>query len=216
MIRLKSSGTMMICLLLAAAFFPLSADTSAGPDSGDAGDQLAVDAIAADPILTDEFNSCPDLPASVVPVDYWILATSAGIRDDRGPVSIVTDQSSNPANAALSDRQLINSEARYEEIFGVAPAGVDWTTSRILIVEEFTSYKFGELNSDFRLSGVYISGNSIIVSETSSHYGPCQGIAQDPSWYSFDARYLVLVLPREPANIEYHFCSVGDCPPNIP
>ncbi len=47
MIRLKSSGSMMICLLLAAAFFPLSADTNAGTDSGDAGDQRAVE---ADPI----------------------------------------------------------------------------------------------------------------------------------------------------------------------
>lgn len=216
MIGRKSHGTVMVCLFLAATSFPLSADNNATTDAADEVDQIAVDVIAADPILMDEFNSCPDLPVDAVPVHYRILAVIGGNRDGRGPELMAPDKETRPVNAAVFDRQLIDSEGRYQEVFGAASVGVDWATSRVLIVDEFTLYKFGEIDSDIRLSGVFISGNSIIVSETSNHYGPCQGIAQDPSWYSFDVRYLAVVLPREPVDIEYQFCSVGGCPPDIP
>lgn len=205
MIGLKSRGTVMICLLFVVISFPLSADSN-----------VPTDAIEADPILTDEFNSCPDLPVDAISVHYRILATIGGNRDGRGPGLMVPEEETNPGIVALFDRQLIDGEVQYQEIYGAASAGVDWASSRVLIVEEFASYKFGEIDSDIRLSGVYMSGNSIIVSQTSTHYGPCQGIAQDPSWFSFDITYLLLVLPRRPEHIAYHFCRIGDCPPDIP
>jgi len=200
--RLGAWSAGIVCALIVALSVPLAAD----------------DGVQPEPIPFDEFSSCPDLPPDAVPISYRVIAVRAGTRGDsvRKPRLDEPGDEDPFASVAVFDGMLIDSEANYQEALGAASVDMDWEASRIVVVEEFVSYKFGELDSDIRLSGVYESGDSIIISQTGTNYRPCQGIAQDPSWFSFDMTYLLLVLPRRPEHIAYHFCRVGGCPPDIP
>jgi hypothetical protein len=181
-----------------------------------AGVVLGLAVVLSRPLSADEWDSCPDLPLDAIPADFRVLPVRVGRSGGSMPGPELHEPTGEFADIMLFDGMLIESEANYREVVGAESADVDWETSRILVVEEFSSYKLGSLDSDVRLSGVYLSGDSLIISQTSTNYGPCQGIAQDPSWFSFDTTYLLLVLPRGPEHIVYHWCSIGRCPPDIP
>ena len=197
--RLATVGLVCAFNLLISA--PLSADNIAVPE---------------DPVAVDAWEACPELPSDAAAVEYRVLPLSIH-RSDGDRVPMPSDDSlQDPGDLVLTDRMLIEDERRYREVFGHGSTDMDWDDSRILVIEEFVSYKLGSLDGAVRFSGVYRSGESLIVSQTSTNYGPCQGIAQDPSWYSFEITYLLVVLPRFPVRINYHWCSIGGCPPDIP
>jgi hypothetical protein len=181
------------------------------------GHVVADDAQPVEPIIPDP---CPDVPFDAERLDYSVLAIYSqhpGI----GPVIDPVTGSEPPPVPwdRLYHLQVIGTQSEFTEIFGqtgAAASGVDWHQSRLVVFLEFTTYQYYEIDSDSRLTGVYLLGDTILLRETSTNYGPCQGVAQDPESYSIGVTCLLLILPRAPERVTVSRCRVGDCPPDIP
>lgn len=199
-LHLRQIAVIAACGLLAGVAWMAPADETnlCGPDT--------TNDVAREEPTPHIRNYCPDLPESAVPLDYTILA--------RLEFPIDPEMGIDPES--LSDQLTLDCEAEYRRVFGEESSGIDWEFSRILVVEEFASRSRYGLDSEVVLSGIYTTGESVIVSQTSTNYGPCQGIAQDSTGFSVESSYLIVALPREPAAIVYHLCTRGECPPDIP
>lgn len=186
-------------------------------------DDTAVDetVLIENPPYPDNYPAdCQEPPPGARAVVYRILFTqdlSTGMFER--PVLDNADNDSHEDNWSgiqVYNRQLISSEEEYLEVFGHPSEGINWEEERIFVFQEFTSYKFHDLESTLSLSGIYQSEDTIYIGSTSTRHGPCQGIAQQMEWFSFEHRNLFILLPQNPARIMYYFCRVGGCPPGIP
>jgi hypothetical protein len=159
------------------------------------------------------------LPTGASAAEYGVVAVfenEAGLsriqpRRNSGSVG-VKDQ----RDVRLRDGMLIDTPRQYAGIFNTESEGIDWKTQRVYVVEELTVYKFKNIDSRTTLSGVYRSPNALYIGLTSTHLGPCQGIAQLPEWFSYHRRFVVLRIPRVPERIVTFSNAVGGCPPDIP
>jgi hypothetical protein len=162
------------------------------------------------------WNACPEIPADAEPVEYQIIPLPL---DDSYP-DPPRDPKSRPRPwEQLSHLQVIASRADYAAILGPEDATtpqIDWEEHRVIVFVQFIIYQYGDLYSDNQLSGVYVAGDVLLIRKTSTNYTPCQGIAQDPSSFSFELCYSLLVVPRAPERIVRSVCRIGDCPPGIP
>lgn len=203
------------------AVFCLLFGLAIGVSANDANETPTVtpaDDVPADVVPVGDSNPCPELPQGAVPLENWsiLLELVGQSRPEPLSSSYDTEEDSAFPAAVLYNRMIIGSEDEFRELSAGLLTEIDWETSRVLVIEEYASYKFDTLDRDARLSGIYVFEESLIVSQTSTYYGPCQGVAQDSVGVSFENSFLLIVLPREPATITYHWCRVGDCPPDIP
>lgn len=159
------------------------------------------------------YSSCEKPPDGAVPVDYTILSITHHNETSPDPADNVNEKTS---PLSVYDRQIIETEEEYIRIFGAPSDGIDWKNQRILVYLEMTCYRFNDLEYTSYLSGVYVYGDTMYIGTTTTHHGPCQGIHQDMSWFSFQFQGLYLLLPKLPEKITYIHCSIGGCPPDIP
>ena len=196
-----------------------------------------VAAVSADEDLSepppDVNDDCPALPTEATDVPYHILArfgTTASEGIVAAPLDLRGDLESAAVVPLLREGEIFDNESALLDALGQATLdladegteeddgsmGVDWTTSRVVVFQEYASYRFGRLDGRTVLSGVYRFGDSLVFRSTYTNYGPCQGIAQDPSWFSYSSSFLLVVVPREPDRVTFSLCIIGGCPPDIP
>jgi hypothetical protein len=190
-------------VVLVLAVLGAAAAWSDGPDGA------AARAALAPPVDTD----CPEPPPGSYPAEYRILLTQTQAGRVRPtPLSKAQPERLYP----VRDRQQIREEAEYVSVFGAPSQGIDWSVSRILVVELTTTYKLNALDSAVTLSGIHADADAIYVRLSFTQYGPCQGIAQQAEWYSYDRTDVFVLLPALPAEISFYYCIIGGCPPDIP
>lgn len=158
--------------------------------------------------------SVSPLPPGATPIEYAVYSIhemdgGAAIPPAGGGSDIVLAR-------PLTDGELIDSPEDYLKVFKKPPQDIDWSSRRLYVVEESTTYKLGSIESRSSLSGVYQTADALYIGQTWAHLGPCQGIAQLPEWFSYHLRYLVLLIPRVPEKIVRFDIQSGGCPPDIP
>lgn len=157
-------------------------------------------------------------PAGAHAVDYAVVSVYE--TNDRAPVSRTAQEGAGSGQGGpalrLREGMLIETGSQYVRVFGSQPEGIDWKTQRVYVVEELTVYRFDSIDSRTTLSGVYRTSDALYIELTSTHLGPCQGIAQQPEWFSFHRRFVAIRIPRLPEKIVTRQTIVGGCPPDIP
>ena len=194
--------------------------------SGDEGDQdhevYESDELILKEVLPDSmdlYSPCEKPPAGATPVTSTILPIT--LNTNEGMYDIIIPDSPDKEkeetkNISVYYRQIIETGEEYIQIFGEPSDTIDWKNQRILVYEQTNCYKFNDLGYTSYLSGVYAYEDTIYIGTTTTHYGPCQGIHQDMSWFSFDTQIIFILLPRLPEKITYYYCTIGGCPPDIP
>jgi len=105
-----------------------------------------------------------------VPLDYRVVF-ALHFRSPGEPTPLPVEERPPP----VGDRQEIVDEATYRSLVGAPSDGIDWSTERILIVEETTVFKLGQLESAVTMAGISHHSSAISVELTGTQYGPCQG-----------------------------------------
>jgi hypothetical protein len=155
------------------------------------------------------------IPSEAVSVECRVLLVqNFESGDDRRAVK--NQAASNERIFSVIDRQVIGSEAEYRKVFKKSSARIDWSKYRILVVQEFTCYKFNQPDSACSLAGVYRYGDTLYVKMNISRYGPAQGILQQMEWFSYEYRNLFLLIPSKPAKIEFCFPAVDPHSIDVP
>jgi hypothetical protein len=160
-------------------------------------------------------QDCGRPPPGTRRVAYTILLAQTH-RSGNEPLAVPRPGKEDVPPAEARDGQEIQSEDEYLRMLGVPSAGIDWKESRILVVELTTVYKLGALETSTALSWIAGDSEAVYLGITFTQYGPCQGIAQQSEWFSYEQELLFILLPARPGPVVKRYCSVGGCPPDLP
>ena len=155
------------------------------------------------------------IPAEATPVEYRVLLVQ-NFRSGSNYRPVIYDDSPKEKILPVTDRQIIGGEAEYRKLFKKASARINWSKYRILVVQEFTCYKFTQPDSSCSLAGIYKYEDTLFVKMNISHDGPVQGILQQMEWFSYEYRNLFLLIPAKPAKIEFCFPAVDPNSIDVP
>lgn len=158
-------------------------------------------------------SECGGPPQGAQPVPYRILFSQV---EAAAGALVPPPPTGSKRTFSVYDRQQIVSEEQYQRVFGEHSNDIDWNKSRIVVVQLSTAYKLGNLESEMTLAGIFQTAGTISIGLTFTQYGPCQGTAQLPEWFSYQQTDLIVLLPAAPSDISFYSCEVGGCPPNIP
>lgn len=117
-------------------------------------------------------------------------------------------------NWALLEDNMINGRREFRPFRKQIKLEVDWRKEKITFYTNSTTYKFGNLESDYLLMGVSISedGKTLCLGYRSAFYGVCQGICQQPEWFSYGSATYAIVIPNTVEKIITTSCHFGpDC-----
>ncbi len=115
---------------------------------------------------------------------------------------------------SLLENNMIESRKEFRALIGHLDLEVDWKTEKLSFYTTSSTYKFGALDSDYVLMGIALSedGKTLCLGYLSTFHGVCQGICQQPEWFSHTSSSYAIVIPNTVEHITSTSCYFGpDC-----
>lgn len=128
--------------------------------------------------------------------------------------TIIMSIPDNPIDLSMISNNMISTKNEFTPFAKRIKLEVDWEIEKLTFYTNSRTYKHGHLNSDGYLMGVSISedGKILCLGYSSRFHGVCQGIAQQPEWYSDETETYAIIIPGTVERIMEISCYFGpDC-----